>query len=352
MPKSALFHIKAFLIQRRMSVILIVFFLLSILYAYLLHKYKFSLGIICFETLSFLLSHSLFTVILNRIHKFYHSRSAISIVHLSTVLFFTLFYVLFIYTYANLLYENKSFYNIYVSNSFILRGILSFLFLFSVANQFWIDKHLLDEEKRHNYLLENEKRLLQSELNNLKQQFQPHFLFNSLNSISALVGTQPQEARRMILLLSDFLRHSVRKREQDFELLEQEIEFLNLYLEIEKVRFGHRLEIDLNCDQSLYQKQIPSQVLQPLVENAIKYGLYGNLGALVISIQITEKENGLLISIRNPYEENAVNASKGTGYGIKSIEQKLKILFGRTDLIRIDKKEKEFLIEILIPTSR
>jgi two-component system LytT family sensor kinase len=153
----------------------------------------------------------------------------------------------------------------------------------------------------------------------------------------------------MILLLSDFLRHSVRKREQDFELLEQEIEFLNLYLEIEKVRFGHRLQIDLNCDSELYQKQIPSQLLQPLVENAIKYGLYGNLGDLVISIQITAKENGLQIAISNPFEENAVNASKGTGYGIKSIEQKLKILFGRTDLIRIDKMEKEFLIEIFIP---
>lgn len=332
-----------------MSVILIVFLLLGVLYASVLHRYHFTSGIILFESSSFFLFHALFALILNRIHKYYHSRSAISIVHLSTVLFFVGFYLLFIYSYASLFFDSQSFYRIYVSNSFIVRGLLSFLFLLAVANQFWIDKHLLDEDRRHQALLNNEKRLIQAELNNLKQQFQPHFLFNSLNSISALVGSQPQEARRMILLLSEFLRHSVRKREQDFESLEQELEFMNLYLEIEKVRFGHRLQIDLHCDELLKERQIPSQVLQPLVENAVKYGLYGNLGALVIGIEISETERGLKISIKNPYEENAVNASKGTGYGIQSIGQKLKLLYGRTDLIKIDKKENEFEISITIP---
>ncbi|MCE3295681.1 MAG: hypothetical protein K0R65_1395 [Crocinitomicaceae bacterium] len=332
-----------------MSVILIVFLLLALVYAALLYKYGFSMQAICFESISFLIFHGFFTLILSRIHRFYHSRSAISIVHLSTVIFFSLFYLFFIYEYANLVYEDNSVYGTYVRHSFPVRCILSFLLLFSVANQFWIDKHLLDEEKRNQVMIENEKRLVRSELDKLKQQFQPHFLFNSLNSISALIGSQPAEARRMILLLSDFLRLSIRERDKEFESLQQAQEFLGLYLEIEKVRFGHRLKVEINIDPTLEQEQIPAQILQPLVENAIKYGLYGNLGELTIGVNIKLNARMLVMQITNPYEENAVNASKGTGFGLKSVEQKLKILYGRTDLIRIRKTAGQFEIEISIP---
>ncbi|MGV3632118.1 MAG: sensor histidine kinase [Bacteroidota bacterium] len=335
-----------------MSVILIVFFLLAGLYALMLYKYDFVPKAIAFESISFLLTHSFFALILNRIHKFYHSRSAISIVHLSTVIFFSLVYIFLIYEYANLFYEDHSQYGSYVRYSFPLRCILSFLLLLSVANQFWIDKHLLDEDKRNQVMIENEKRLIHSELDKLKQQFQPHFLFNSLNSISALIGSQPAEARRMILLLSDFLRLSIRKREQDLASLDQELEFLELYLEIEKVRFGHRLEVKMNVDPALEEEQIPAQILQPLVENAIKYGLYGNLGQLTIGVDIQRDENLLRMQITNPYEENAVNASKGTGYGLRSVEQKLKILYGRSDLIRIQKAGGQFEITLSIPLAK
>ena len=335
-----------------MSVILIVFLLLAGLYAALLYRYGFSRKTIVFESLSFLISHTFFALILNRIHKFYHSRSAISIVHLSTVIFFSLFYLFFIYEYANLLYEDNSFYGLYVRHSFPVRGILSFLLLLSVANQFWIDKHLLDEEKRAQSMLEHEKRLIRSELDKLKQQFQPHFLFNSLNSISALIGSQPAEARRMILLLSDFLRLSIRERDKEFESLREAREFLGLYLEIEKVRFGHRLNVEVEINPELEEEQIPVQILQPLVENAIKYGLYGNLGRLTIGVRVKREEKLLRMQITNPYEENAVNASKGTGFGLKSVEQKLKILYGRTDLLRIRKSNGQFEIEISIPMKQ
>lgn len=335
-----------------MSVILIVFLLLALFYACMLYRYDFSLQVICFESVSFLLFHSFFALVLSRIHRFYHSRSAISIVHLSTLFFFSLFYLFFIYEYANVFYEDQHFYSIYVWNSFPVRGILSFLLLLSVANQFWIDKHLLDEDKRNQAMIENEKRLIRSELENLKQQFQPHFLFNSLNSISALIGSQPAEARRMILLLSDFLRLSIRERDREFESLKQAQEFLKLYLEIEKVRFGHRLHIETEIDPELEEEQIPAQLLQPLVENAIKYGLYGNLGELTIGVNVQRDEKLLRLKITNPYEENAVNASKGTGYGLKSIEQKLKILYGRTDLMQINQRNGTFEIEISIPVAK
>lgn len=349
MSKSSLFHIKTFLIQRRMSVILIVFAFLTVLYGFSLKGYAFQNQIIWFECISFFLFHAFFTIILNRIHKFYHSRSAISIVYLSTLVFFSLLYLIFVFEYSNFFYESQSFYSIYVNHSFILRGLFSFLILLSVANQFWIDKHLLDEEKRNWILIEHEKKFIQSELTNLKQQFQPHFLFNALNSISALVGSQPEEARRMILLLSEFLRHSIRKRDEDFETLEQEFQFLNLYLEIEKIRFGHRLTIQQSIDESLNEVKIPNQILQPLMENAIKYGLYGNLGNLKIEIEIKQEESGISISIANPFEENSVKSSKGTGYGLKFVEQKLKILYKRNDLLQVSKTTDSFRARIFIP---
>jgi sensor histidine kinase YesM len=350
MAKPLLFRIKAFLLQRRLSVILIVFLALTIMYVYALHSYRFEMKSLWFEGLSFLVSHAFFALILSRIHRFYHSKSAISIVHLSTIVLFTSLYLLFVYSYASVFVsEKETLYHAFVSNSYLLKGVVSFLILFSVANQFWIDRHLLEEEKRNAYLLANEKKVIQAELLNLKQQFQPHFLFNSLNSISALIGSEPKEARRMILLLSDFLRLSVRKKDTEHDLIEHELSFLNLYLEIEKVRFGHRLQIELICDEALKKYTIPNQLLQPLVENAIKYGLYGNIGELVIGIQFEERENSLWITISNPFDPEAVQASKGAGFGIKSIEQKLKILYGRTDLVQKIIQDEEFTIHVQLP---
>jgi LytS/YehU family sensor histidine kinase len=132
-------------------------------------------------------------------------------------------------------------------------------------------------------------------------------------------------------------------------VIADELAFLNLYLEIEKVRFGNRLHINSHISETLVTQKIPSHMLQPLVENAIKYGLYGNIGSLNIDINIQEVEHYISISIRNPFDENAVNTSKGTGYGITSIAQKLKLLYGRTDLIKTTKHNQEFEVQLLIP---
>jgi two-component system, LytTR family, sensor kinase len=212
MTKSKLFQMKDFLIKRRLSFVLIVFLLLTFLYSFLLYSYKYSSEIVLFESFLLFFSHALFTIILYRIHAFYHSKSAISIVHLSTILFFVSFYLFLIFQYSNLFFAYDEKYEIFVFHSYLLKGIFSFLILLAVANQFWIDKHLIELEKNKHLFIENEKRLIQVELLNLKQQFQPHFLFNSLNSISALIGSEPKEARRMLILLSDFLRQSIRKK--------------------------------------------------------------------------------------------------------------------------------------------
>lgn len=189
----------------------------------------------------------------------------------------------------------------------------------------------------------------EAELIKLRQQLQPHFLFNSLNSISALVGSQPEEARKMIYQLSDFLRGTLKKDEQQTVPLHEELQHLSLYLEIEKVRFGHRLNIDLSCDESTKQAKIPPLLLQPIVENAIKFGLYGTIDEITVGIKAQLENSNLIVEVKNPFDEQTQNSKKGTGFGLTSVQRRLFLLYSRNDLIATEKQEHVFVTRLKIP---
>ncbi len=188
-----------------------------------------------------------------------------------------------------------------------------------------------------------------AELFNLRQQLQPHFLFNSLNSISALTGSQPEKAREMIEQLSDFLRSTLRKENHHKNSLHEELTHLRLYLEIEKVRFGHRLQTEININEEIGQLQVPSLLLQPVVENAIKFGLYNTIGNVLISISATQIGSTLLITVQNPYDSSIVETSNGTGFGLQYIKRRLFLLFGRNDLVQTIQQNDTFITQLNIP---
>ena len=190
-----------------------------------------------------------------------------------------------------------------------------------------------------------------AELYNLRQQLQPHFLFNSLNSIIALIGSKPNEARNMVFQLSDFLRGTMRKDEKQFTTVEEEINHLKLYLDIEKVRFGHRLSTEFEFDDHVLSSKIPVMILQPLVENAIKFGLYNVTEEVLIKIQLTLDEQMLTIKISNPFETDQTEQKKGTGFGLSSIQRRLYLLFSRTDLLQTETHEHIFISTLRIPQS-
>ncbi|MFT6893442.1 MAG: two-component system LytT family sensor kinase, partial [Algoriphagus sp.] len=162
----------------------------------------------------------------------------------------------------------------------------------------------------------------EAELTQLRQQLQPHFLFNSLNSINALVVSQPQKAREMVIQLSEFLRGTIRKDPQKWVSVSEELAYLRLYLDIEKVRFGHRLKINFEIEEGAESLQLPQLLIQPLLENAIKYGLYGVTEEVSINLSISKNQNYLMISISNPYDSEVAPA-KGTGFGLNSVERRL-----------------------------
>ncbi|RFM25871.1 sensor histidine kinase [Deminuibacter soli] len=189
----------------------------------------------------------------------------------------------------------------------------------------------------------------EAELFKLRQQLQPHFLFNSLNSISALTGAQPEKARHMIQQLSDFLRGTLRKEEHAWVSLQEELDHLQLYLEIEKVRFGHRLQTSIQCSETACSQRLPALLLQPVVENAIKFGLYDTTEAVVISLEAIVQHKQLLITISNPFDPDTAAASTGTGFGLSSIQRRLFLLFARTDLLQTSAIGNHFITTLTIP---
>lgn len=202
-----------------------------------------------------------------------------------------------------------------------------------------------ESQKRELHILELSK---EAELTQIRQQLQPHFLFNSLNSINALVVSQPQKAREMVLQLSDFLRGTIRKNHQEWISLEEELDYLKMYLDIEKVRFGHRLQVEFEVSDEALKMKLPQLLIQPLLENAIKHGLYGMTGDVEIALTAVKENNYLVLKGTNPYDPGTPSPG-GKGFGLSSVERRLYLLFGRSDLLKKGGENGVFTVQLKIP---
>lgn len=238
----------------------------------------------------------------------------------------------------------------YFRGSILLRFSFAMLILggCGLLSVFWFTQkeQMFLEERRQ----ANEKMAREAELYKLRQQLQPHFLFNSLNSINALIGVKPASARTMIAQLSEFLRATLKKEENHFIKLSEEIQYLQLYLDIEKVRFGHRMTTEITIDEEVLDCMVPNLILQPLVENAIKFGLYDTVEEMTINIsaKITEG-NYVEICISNPFDPETTDPVRGVGFGLNSVSRRLFLLFERSDLLYTSVNNNIFSSCIKIP---
>ena len=153
----------------------------------------------------------------------------------------------------------------------------------------------------------------------------------------------------MIQQLSDFLRGTLRKEDNQWTTLKEELEYLQLYLDIEKVRFGYRLQTKIECEDEALQMKLPSLLLQPVVENAIKFGLYDTTDGITISIEAKKEGTNLVVVVKNPFDPETSSPKKGTGFGLSSVQRRLYLLFARNDLLQTEIKEKIFITTIKIP---
>ena len=240
-------------------------------------------------------------------------------------------------------------YTRFLINSIFIRAFIVFLAIGWVGMISIIYYSLLDQKENERRKAEAEKLARDAELYNLRQQLQPHFLFNSLNSINALIGFKPDEARRMIHQLSDFLRGTLKKDDQLLVPLADELTHLNLYLDIEKVRFGHRLKTEVSCDERAGVALLPSMLLQPIVENAIKFGLYDTTEAVVVSIRAEMDGSFLILMVQNPYDPQTSRPKQGTGFGLRGVQRRLYLLFARNDLMETYANDNIFTTIIKVP---
>ncbi|RQO30754.1 sensor histidine kinase [Taibaiella sp. KBW10] len=223
-------------------------------------------------------------------------------------------------------------------NTFYVFGIKSWILLSFFGMVFYLGNIIELQNQKINIETNVQQLKNDAELFKLRQQLHPHFLFNSLNSINALIGINPKLAREMLMKLSTFLRQTLKKEDDELVYLSNELEELDLYLDIEKVRFGDRLLIEKSVPERISDIKIPPFLLQPLVENAIKFGLYGTLGDVTIVINFTEMEHFFKFEISNPFDIESI-APKGTGFGLKSISRRLYLLYARNDLLKTDRTE-------------
>ncbi|XZF14107.1 sensor histidine kinase [Chitinophagaceae bacterium MMS25-I14] len=235
----------------------------------------------------------------------------------------------------------------WVGTTTLIRFFVSVICFGWIASMASLQKRMAKLEKDFRQQADASSLLREAELFKLRQQLQPHFLYNSLNSISALVLIQPDKAQEMIGRLSDFLRSSVKREANDKIAIAQELEYIEAYLSIEAVRFGDRLEVQVHKD-NLDDAVIPPFLLQPVLENAIKFGLYGKTGHVKIVVHMALEADMLMIYIINPFDEN-LKPPSGTGFGLDSIRRRLYLLYARTDLLETQTDEDLFTTIIKIP---
>lgn len=246
-------------------------------------------------------------------------------------------------------FEKEEVYTVFLHRIWPLRFCYNFLMISFVSLLNWLVYYFKEQEEVKGRATAQEQLVKDAELSKLRQQLQPHFLFNSLNSISALVGSRPEEARHMIQQLSDFLRGTLRKEEQQLVTLDEELNHLRLYLDIEKVRFGHRLHTEVVCEEAGKQIKLPHLILQPVVENAIKFGLYDTTETITIKVEVTIENGYLIIKVTNPFDPKTAAPKSGTGFGLSSAQRRLYLLYARNDLMQATATDNLFTTTIKIP---
>ena len=191
----------------------------------------------------------------------------------------------------------------------------------------------------------------EAELQALKSQINPHFLFNSLNSISSLTVSDPEKAQEMVINLSTFMRYSLLHNEKEMVSFTRELENIKLYLSIEKVRFGKKLNAEFEINAHCLEAEIPNMILQPLFENAIKYGVYETTEQVTIKTTCTCDGNVLMITIVNDYDHSTLKR-KGEGIGLRNIRKRMEIIYNQPDLMKITDNKTSFEVQLIIPQKQ
>lgn len=221
------------------------------------------------------------------------------------------------------------------------------LYLLSVAFHYLL---VAIEHARHVEQQELETKVLarEAELKLLKAQLDPHFLFNSLNSISSLCGSNPASARTLTTLLAEYLRKSLRTGSAESITLSEELELASSYLAIERIRFGPRLELAQEIDESVRAYRVPPLLLQPLVENAVKHGVGHLLEGGTVHIAATRDGGHVCISVDNRCDSDRPS-TRGEGIGLANVRRRVEMFYGPAARFELVDEPTLFRVTLSLP---
>ncbi len=250
---------------------------------------------------------------------------------------------------SSLVPENQEYIE-YLNSSIPWRVGLGFLYYVLIGSNYYL--LIYYQNFKDKMIRESELKALvkESELSSLKSQINPHFLFNSLNSISSLTMVSPEKAQDMVINLSDFLRYSLSSKNEVMTTFDHELQNIDRYLKIEKIRFGKRLLVDKEIGEKCRNLELPGLILQPIIENAVKYGVYESIDKSNIKISSICSDDVLEITITNDYDPDFLT-KKGEGIGIRNVASRMKIQYGRDDLMRITRNNQSYEVKLLFPQN-
>jgi LytS/YehU family sensor histidine kinase len=230
----------------------------------------------------------------------------------------------------------------------LLLGAGVLLYLLSVAFHYVL---LAAEGRRDAERREREARELagQAELRALKAQLNPHFLFNSLNSISALTAADPAGARQMCVLLGDFLRRTLGLGERNAIPLADELSLCRCFLAVEQVRFGARLRVEEDIEKDAERCLVPALVLQPLVENAVKHGVANLPDGGLVRLEARRGNGHLSLAVENAFDPDC--PVRRGGVGLENVRRRLETRYGEQASLRVLSTEDRFRVRISLPAE-
>jgi sensor histidine kinase YesM len=241
-------------------------------------------------------------------------------------------------------------YSGFLFNSLIIRWVLGIVLYFTLVTFFYFLIYYNNFQEKRIQEAELKSLVKEAELRTLKFQINPHFIFNSLNSINSLTITNPPKAGEMTIKLANYLRYTLSKNDHQKSTLKEEIDSAKLYLDIEKVRFGDKFEFVDDIDSTCLSALVPNMLLQPLFENAIKHGVYESLETVHIRLECRRRGEFLQLIVENDFDPEAAQ-KKGPGIGLTNIKNRLQITYSQDNLLQIDRNGHTFRVTVFIPMT-
>lgn len=217
----------------------------------------------------------------------------------------------------------------------MLSAFFEYVIVFSIIHVIVSLQKLKERERQAAELRELSNR---QQIANLKAQLNPHFLFNTLNSINAMVSKDVDQTRKMISGLSDMLRYSIGSFEKQWVALSEEVEFVKQYLDLEKHRYGNRLQYKIDMDEELRNVEIPPMIIQPIVENAVKHGIAPTDKAGTIKVSLTHNSDYMEVAVTDTGRGLAdpEEAKSSNGIGIRNTDEHLAKRYGEDSKLQFE----------------